>query len=91
VTLGKTWAGRHVATGLPFVQEISKSGVLAYRSAKSFLTGEAWLEDSLVCLRFEGYLSGRPLCGYIYLNRSGTSDEYLYVNPDTARYFSIMK
>ena len=94
VTLGKTWTGRHVATGLRFVQEISAAGALAYRSTKTFVTGEAWLKDNLVCQRFEGYLSGRPLCGYIYSNRSGTpetQDEYLYVNPDTARYFSVMK
>ena len=48
----------------------------------------------MVCQRYEEYLSGRALCGYVYRNRSGageTRDEFLYVNPDSARYFSIVE
>lgn len=94
ITLGRTWTGNHAATGVPFIQEVSTNGALAYRSAQSFMTGDVEIEQDKLCQSFQGYLSERKLCGYVYRNPEGaaeTRDEYLYVTADSAKYFSLMK
>lgn len=94
VTPGRTWIGRHVATGIPFIQEISETGTLAYRSAQSFLAGEMRIEQDMLCQSFSSYLSGHKFCGYVYRNPTGaaeTQDEYLYITADAAKYFSLVK
>ena len=94
LVFGRTWSGRHALSAIPFIQEISESGTLAYRSAQSFLTGNVSVEQDMLCQSFQGYLSGRKLCGYIYRNAAGaaeTQDEYIYITADAAKYFSLVK
>ncbi len=65
---------------------------MAYRSANSFLTGIAQVRQNMLCQKFDGYFSGRVLCGYVY-RVSATADEanedYVYVSPDSLKYFSL--
>ena len=94
LVFGRTWGGRHAVSAIPFIQEISETGTLAYQSAQSFLTGNVRVEQDMLCQRFQGYFSGRELCGHIYRNATGTAetqDEYLYITADAAKYFSLVK
>ena len=91
---GRTWIGRHVATGTSFIQEMSDTGTLAYRSAQSFLAGEMSIEQDMLCQSFPSYMSGHKFCGYVYRNPTGaaeTQDEYLYITADSAKFFSLVK
>ncbi len=93
VTLGQTWTGTH-AKGAQFVQETSRTGVVAYRSRTSFLTGTAEVHGDMLCQQFEGYMLDRRLCGYVYRNSKGTrknNDEYISVMPDALKYFSVVQ
>ena len=93
VTLGHTWMGRH-ANGVQFMQQISQTGVIAYRSRASFLTGAADVRGDMLCRQFEGYMLDRRLCGYVYRNPNGTRenhDEYVSVMPDALKYFSVVQ
>jgi adenylate cyclase len=93
VTLGHTWMGRH-ANGVQFVQQISRTGIIAYRSRTSFLTGTAEVYGNMLCQQFEGYIMDRRLCGHVYRNPTGTrekNDEYISVMPDALKYFSVVQ
>jgi adenylate cyclase len=93
VTLDHTWAGTH-ANGVQFVQQISRTGVIAYRSQASFLTGTSEVHGDMLCQQFEGFLLDRRLCGYVYRNPRGTrenNDEYVSVMPYALKYFSVVQ
>lgn len=93
ITLGKTWSGTH-ASGVPFLQEISATGALAYSSRTSLLTGTATIRDKKLCQQFEGAILGKEVCGYVYRNEAGsadTQDEFIAVMPHSLRYFSIVQ
>jgi adenylate cyclase len=88
VTFGRTWSGV-INREMPFIQEIDNTGTVAYRSASSFFTGEASVENGMLCLQSEVSLLGRKQCGYIYRNPESSSenrDGFIYVNG-----FSLMK
>ncbi len=91
VTMGRTWTGTH-QNGVPFMQYIGQEGEFVYRSANSFQTGVAKLEEAQLCLQIEGYILSQPFCGYVYTNRKGTqvtNDQYIYVTPEAVKYFSV--
>jgi adenylate cyclase len=88
IAFGRTWSGR-VNQGTPFIQEIDEHGTMAYRSANSFFTGEAFIDAGMLCIRTEVTSLGRDQCGFIYRNPRGAAennDEYVYVNT-----YSLMK
>lgn len=88
IAFGRTWSGQ-VNLGTPFIQEIDEHGTLAYRSANSFFTGEAFVDAGMLCIRTEVSLLGQDQCGFIYRNPQGSvenQDEYVYINE-----FSLMK
>ena len=91
LTIGQTWVGKH-PTGVAFIQAIDNSGNVAYRSANSFLTGTAQVRQNMLCQKFDGYFSDRVLCGYVYRNSAAADEadeDYVYVNPDSLKYFSL--
>ena len=90
LTFGKRWHGSRYS-GVPFVQEIADTGAFAYSSALSLATGSLWIEGDHLCQRVEGYLFGRAVCGYVYRNTDENADQYqfVYVEPDSVRYFSV--
>jgi TolB-like protein/class 3 adenylate cyclase/cytochrome c-type biogenesis protein CcmH/NrfG len=88
IAFGRTWSGR-VNQGTPFFQEIDEHGIMAYRSANSFYTGEAFIDAGMLCIRTEMSARGQDQCGFIYRNSQGSpenNDEYVYINE-----FSLMK
>jgi adenylate cyclase len=88
IAFGRTWSGR-VNQGTPFIQEIDERGTMAYRSANSFFTGEAFIDAGMLCIRTEVTSLGQDQCGFIYRNPQGAAennDEYVYVNA-----YSLMK
>ena len=92
IALGNTWIGRH-ANGTPFLQQISESGVLAYRSRNSIRTGTVSIRDDKLCHRIEGTTLDQEMCGPIYRNPAGTAEtqnEFVALTPDSVRYFSLM-
>lgn len=87
----KTWVGKH-SNGTEFIQQISSSGSLAYRSKFTIQTGTANIQDNKLCQRFDGATLNKDLCGYVYHNPDGSvkaQDEYVAIMPDTLRYFSV--
>jgi adenylate cyclase len=92
LTFGRTWVGKRDKER-PFVQEISKSGTLAYRDTAALRTGSVSVEGNMLCQRSEAYLMGRKHCGYLYRNPGGapeSRDEYVYVNADAFYGFSVV-
>jgi TolB-like protein/cytochrome c-type biogenesis protein CcmH/NrfG len=88
IAFGRTWSGQ-VNQGTPFIQEIDERGTMAYRSANSFFTGEAFVDAGMLCIRTEVSLLGQDQCGFIYRNPQGSvenQDEYIYINE-----YSLMK
>jgi adenylate cyclase len=89
---GKTWLGMHYGTKAEFIQEIDSKRRVAYRSATSFLTGNAEVRGDMLCLRFQGYFQDRLLCGPVYRNKDagdGRLDTYISVLPESVRYFAL--
>jgi adenylate cyclase len=92
LTVGRTWTGYapvHIGENTPIILQFDKENHIAYRSAHTFLTGIARLEGDRLCVQFDGYLWGLWLCGAVY--RVATKDaaaEYVYVLPDSLRYFT---
>ena len=87
----KTWVGKH-SNGTEFIQQISSSGSLAYRSQYTIHTGTASIHEDYLCQRFDGATLNKDLCGYIYHNPDGsvkTQDEYVVIMPHSLRYFSV--
>ena len=93
LALGRTWIG-HTSTGLQFIQEIGTDGKVAFRSEQSLITGNASVQDDMLCLKSAHYLMGRNLCGYVYRNPEGTLEEnnaYVYVSPTAVMFFSPVR
>jgi adenylate cyclase len=93
LTIGQTWVGKH-KNGAAFVQQTDEAARIAYRSANSFLTGTAQVRQNMLCQQFDGYFLDRVLCGFIYRNSAATdeaNEDYVYVTPDSLKYFSLAK
>ena len=93
LAFGRTWVG-NTSAGLQFMQEISADGKVAYRSTQSFITGNALVQDDMLCLISPYYLMGRKRCGYVYRNPRGTPEEnnaYVYVSPTDLMFFSPVR
>ena len=87
----KTWVGSH-SNGMPFIQEVNSSGTLAYRDTISIVTGKISINGDKLCQQFDGITLSRDLCGFVYNNPDGsidTEDQYIYILPDTLRYFAL--
>lgn len=88
IAFGQTWDGV-INRKRPFIQQIDENGTFAYRSATSLYTGEAFIENGMLCTRSKASRLGRKQCGFIYRNPDGSrkdNDEYVYVS-----IFSLMK
>ena len=87
----RTWNGR-TEEGLRFVQEIAPDGTVAFRSPSASMIGMASIEDDRLCLQYPGFLLGRRHCGLVYRHAQeapGENGQYVYVNVDTIKYFSV--
>jgi adenylate cyclase len=90
-TFGRTWAGERVGFG-PFVQYVETDGTFIERGPNMQVTGGASRRGDLLCLTFPALSMGRPLCGPIYRNPTGSpdkQDEYTYLNAYEAKRFSV--
>ena len=71
LTSGRTWTG-YVPAGpgekTPFIQQFDLDNRVVFKGARSLLTGTVALSNDQICIRFDGYLWGRPLCGSVYRN-----------------------
>jgi adenylate cyclase len=93
LALGRTWVG-HTGAGLQFMQEIGADGKVAFRSTQSLVTGNASVQDDMLCLKSAYHLMGRKRCGYVYRNPGGTLEEnnaYVYVGPTDLLFFSPLR
>jgi len=93
LALGRTWVG-HTSAGLQFMQEIGTDGKVAYRSAQSFITGNASVQGDMLCLKSAATLMGRKRCGYVYRYPGGTleeKNEYIYVGVTALMFFSPVR
>jgi adenylate cyclase len=91
LAFGRTWNGR-TEEGLRFVQEIAPDGTVAFRSPSASMIGMASIEDDRLCLQYPGFLLGRRHCGLVYRHAQeapGENGQYVYVNVDTIKYFSV--
>jgi len=90
LTFGRTWIGERTGFG-PFMQYVDAKGAFIERGPNHRLAGTASRKGDLLCLETPGVLLGRPHCGPIYRNPTGTSesqDEYLYLNAYLAKRFT---
>ena len=93
LAFSRTWIG-HTSTGLQFMQEIGTDGKVAFRSEQSLITGNASVQDDMLCIKSAHYLFDRELCGYVYRNPEGTLEEnnaYVYVSPTAVMFFSPVR
>ena len=91
LTFGRTWAGERVDSG-PFTQYVETDGPFIERGPNMQVTGTASRHGDLLCLQFPAVSLGRPLCGPLYRNPTGTPenrDEYSYLNPSGVKKFSV--
>jgi adenylate cyclase len=91
LAFGRTWTGR-TEEGLTFVQEIASDGTVAFRSSSASMVGTASVEGDRLCLQYPGFLLGRRHCGLVYRHARktpGENGQYVYVNVDTIKYFSV--
>ena len=90
-TFGHAWEGERVGSG-PFVQYVEADGAFVQRGPNMQVTGAASRQGDLLCLTFPALNLGRPLCGPIYRNPTGTpdkQDEYTYLNGYEVKRFSV--
>jgi len=90
LTFGRTWIGERTGFG-PFMQYVDAKGAFVERGPSYRLAGTASRKGDLLCLETPGVLLGRPHCGPIYRNPTGTSDsqdEYIYLNAYLAKRFT---
>jgi TolB-like protein/class 3 adenylate cyclase/Flp pilus assembly protein TadD len=90
-TFGHAWEGERVGSG-PFVQYVEADGAFIQRGPNMQVTGAASRQGDLLCLTFPALNLGRPLCGPIYRNPTGTpdkQDEYTYLNGYEVKRFSV--
>ena len=90
-TFGRSWTGERVGFG-PFVQYVETDGTFIERGPNMQVTGGASRRGDLLCLTFPALSLGRPLCGPIYRNPTGSpdkQDEYTYLNAYEAKRFSV--
>ena len=93
LAFGRTWVG-YTGAGLQFMQQIGTDGKLAFRGAQTLITGNASIQEDMLCLKSANYLMGRKCCGYVYRNPEGTHEEndaYVYVNPTSHWFFSPVR
>ena len=93
LVLGRIWVGQ-TSAGLQFMQEIGTDGKVVYRSAQSFITGNASVQGDMLCLKSAANLMGRKRCGYMYRNPGGTleeKNEYIYVGVTALMFFSPVR
>jgi adenylate cyclase len=93
LALGRTWVGQ-TSAGLQFMQEIGADGKVAFRSTQSLITGNASVQDDMLCLKSAYLLMGRKRCGYVYRNPGGTlenNNAYVYVSPTVLMFFSPVR
>ena len=91
LTFGRTWVGERVNSG-PFTQYVETDGPFIERGPNMQVTGTASRQGDLLCLQFPAVSLGRPLCGPIYRNPTGTPekrDEYSYLNAYEVKRFSV--
>jgi adenylate cyclase len=91
LTFGHTWTGERVGFG-PFLQYVEADGTFIERGPTMQVTGEASRQGDLLCLTFPALSLGRPLCGPIYRDPTGSpdkQDEYTYLNAYQAKRFSV--
>ena len=91
---GRSWTGRTWNAGpeggVQFVQQIDAENRFAYRSASSFFTGVARLDNDELCIRYDGRVRDRWLCGGIYRNTDeAIAGDYFYISPLLPRYFTV--
>ena len=90
-TFGHAWEGERVGSG-PFVQYVEADGAFVERGPNMQVTGAASRQGDLLCLTFPALHLGRPLCGPMYSNPTGTpdkQDEYTYLNGYEVKRFSV--
>jgi len=95
---GQLWTGASPVRrdkSAPFMLQIDDKGRVAYRGVNTFLTGQSRIEGDQLCMKFEGYLKDRWVCGNVFRNRAGKAgadgypEDYVYVLSDGLRYFSL--
>jgi len=92
LTFGRTWVGKDITVGEPFVMEIGKDKRVAFRGADSLVTGIASVEDGMLCVDFPLLAGARKSCNYLYRNPEGTPEEqneYIQVGTLKVLTFSI--
>lgn len=90
LALGQTWQGVTDENEPAFLQ-IDRSGRMAYRTPRQFLTGHSYVEGSLLCEKSDNVLMGRACCGPVYRVPPGIRDDglgYVYANASRVLWFS---
>jgi hypothetical protein len=91
LAVGRSWQGITIlgpGEQVPFFLQVTKNFRVAYRSANTFMTGLARIENDQLCLQFEAIFRGHWQCGPVYADKSAGLD-YALVLPDTLRFFSV--
>jgi adenylate cyclase len=91
LTFGRTWVGKDLTNGGPFVQEIGRDGKVGFRGGGALVIGTAWVNNGMLCVDIPISVMTRNLCGYLYRNPEGTSEdqnEYIQVNASNVLTFS---
>ena len=50
------------------------------------------MRQNMLCQKFDGYFLDRVLCGYVYrisASTDETDEDYVYVSPESLKYFSL--
>ena len=91
LTFGRTWLGERAGFG-SFMQYVNADGAFIERGPNHQLVGTASRDGDYLCLQTPAVLLGRPQCGPIYRNPTGTpenQDEYTYLNAYLAKSFTV--
>lgn len=93
VVAGTIWKGK-LENGVEFIQYFDSSGVFAYRSTVSLLSGRVEMDGDRLCQVIDGYLLNHPTCGYVYRNGSDKAHPdlaFAYVSIDAVKFFSVSR
>jgi adenylate cyclase len=91
LSVGKAWSGVD-SRGMPFTQQISTDGRIAFSGDSTLLAGTVWIEQGKLCVKYRSNLLGRNDCGYVFGNKSGSrtqQNEYVWVASGAVYYFSV--
>ncbi len=91
LTVGRIWVG-YSRNGGDFVQQFTQDRQVAYRNAGALLTGTAWDDEGMLCVRYPAINMGQASCGFLFQNPDGTIEErneYVYLNASDVSYFSV--